>query len=163
MKLFVFFGLPGAGKTFAGKVAQKYFDYHFYDGDNDLTPQLHEAFQNSTIVTDDMRDAFFYNLTKSVKRLMQQYDKLIVSQTFIKEKYRKQFLDVFPSAKFVLIQAPEELREKITIQVKEYTLDAEYVKKMAAIFESAHIPHEVLRNDFVGEEKIKEQLQKILD
>ena len=45
MSLIILFGLPGTGKTYVGKVFEKYFDYYFYDGDNDLTPEMREAIQ----------------------------------------------------------------------------------------------------------------------
>src|SRR5580704_12915814 len=96
MKLFVFFGLPGTGKTYAGETAQEYFGFHVYDGDTDLTDELLDAFKNNKVVTDDMRDIFFLRLINSVKKLSVTYDKLIICQTFIKEKYRLQFLKEFP-------------------------------------------------------------------
>ncbi|SRR5258708_5713852 len=162
MKLFVFFGLPGAGKSFAGKIVEKYFDYHVYDGDNDLTEELHAAFQNQAVVTDSMREAFFNKLIQSIKKLIDKYDRIIIHQTFIKEKYRKQFLNAIPEAKFVLIETDTPLREKRLRERKYYPLDEEYARKMTLLFDKPIIRHTVLNNNIEGEESLKKQLQKIL-
>src|SRR6266567_2459371 len=104
MKLFIFFGLPGTGKTYCSKIAEKYFGYQLYDGDNDLTSEMQKAIQTQAVISDDMRDIFFENLIESAKDLLRRYEKIIIHQTFIKEKYRKQFLKEIPEAKFVLVQ-----------------------------------------------------------
>ncbi|HVA97137.1 MAG TPA: AAA family ATPase [Candidatus Acidoferrales bacterium] len=161
MQLFVFFGLPGAGKTYAGKIAEKYFGYHLYDGDQDLTPEMLMAIKNKAVITDDMRDVFFKNLIQSVILLEENYKKVIVAQTFIKEKYREQFLYEFPYAKFVLIEADEHIREPRIKERKEYDLDIDYARKMTDLFGTPAIAHETVYNN-AGEEEVKEQLQKLL-
>lgn len=162
MKLFVFFGLPGAGKSFVGTVAEKYFGYHVYDGDNDLTEELHIAFQNQAIVTDDMRDAFFKKLIQSVKELQQKFPKLIITQTFIKEKYREQFLHAFPDAQFVLVETDTKIREKRLAERTYYPLEETYARKMVQLFDDPRLTQGSIQNTSDGEERIKEQLKKIL-
>jgi len=162
MKLFVFFGLPGAGKTYCSKVAEKYFGYELYDGDNDLTPEMQKAIQTQQIITDDMRDVFFDNLIESAKHLLKRYEKIIIHQTFIKEKYRKEFLQAIPQAKFVFIQANANIREKRLKERKEYPLDENYARKMVLLFDKPHITYTSIENNFDGEEFIKEQLENIL-
>jgi gluconate kinase len=162
MKLFVFFGLPGTGKTFCSKIAEKYFGFHLYDGDNDLTPEMQKAIQTQQAISDDMRDVFFENLTESAKDLLKRYEKIIIHQTFIKEKYRKQFLSAIPETHFVLIETLPEIRERRLQERKEYPIDETYARKMSKIFEKPHIKHVVIQNNFEGEEYIKEQLEKIL-
>src|SRR5260221_3186853 len=155
MNLYIFFGLPGAGKTYVGKVAQKHFDYHLYDGDNDLPPEMQQAIHRQEVITDSMRDVFFKSLLKTAKRLTKQYSKLVIAQTFIKEKYRKQFLQAFPNARFVLIEALAPTREERLLKRKHYQLDLEYAKKMTTFFDMPFIQHEIIRNNTFGEEEIK--------
>jgi len=162
MKLFIFFGLPGAGKTFSAKVAEKYFSYHLYDGDQDLTLEMQKAIQSQSVITDDMRDIFFDNLIESAKVLLSRYEKIIIHQTFIKEKYRKQFLKEIPNAQFILIETQQYLREKRLRNRKEFPIEENYAKKMKGIFEKPHISHKTIKNNFNGEENIRRQLEKIL-
>jgi gluconate kinase len=162
MKLFVFFGLPGTGKTYCSKIAEKYFGYHLYDGDNDLTPEMQKAIKTQTVITDDMRDVFFENLINSTKALLNRYEKLIIHQTFIKDKYRGQFLSEIPEANFVLIETDLTIREKRLKERKEYPLDEEYAKKMTKIFEKPNITYVKIINNSDGGGSIKEQLRKIL-
>lgn len=162
MKLYVFFGLPGAGKTFCSKVAEKYFGYQLYDGDNDLTEEMQKAIQTQEVITDDMRDIFFENLIESAKHLLKRYEKIIIHQTFIKEKYRKQFLRELPDTQFILIMAEEKVREKRLRERTDYPLDQDYAKKMTAIFDEPKIAHLTLVNNRDGEKEVKEKLAKLL-
>lgn len=162
MKLFVFFGLPGTGKTYCSKIAEKYFGYHLYDGDNDLTYEMQKAIKSQAVITDAMRDIFFENLINSVKALVKENGKLIIHQTFIKEKYRKQFLDEIPEAKFVLVETDVKIREKRLRERKVYPIEENYARKMALLFDKPVIKHQIIKNDFDGEESVKKQLAKIL-
>ncbi len=162
MKLFVFFGLPGAGKTFCAKVAEKYFSYQLYDGDTDLTQEMLKAIHAQATISDDMRDVFFENLTESAKDLLKRYEKIIIHQTFIKEKYREQFLKTIPQTQFVLIDSDFTIRERRLKERKDFPIDEDYARKMADIFDTPKIKHLTLHNNFEGEEKIREQLNSIL-
>jgi gluconate kinase len=162
MKLFVLFGLPGAGKTYCSKIAEKYFGYQLYDGDNDLTLEMQKAIQTQQVITDDMRDVFFDNLIESAKHLLTRYEKIIIHQTFIKEKYREEFLQAIPQAQFVLIQTNAKIREKRLRERKEYPLDEDYARKMVLLFDKPLIKHTKIQNNFDGDKIIKEQLEKIL-
>ena len=51
MSLIILFGLAGDGKTYVGKIFEKYFNYYFYDGDNDLTEEMKEAIKTKTVFT----------------------------------------------------------------------------------------------------------------
>jgi len=159
--MYIFFGLPGAGKTFSGKIAEKYFGYHLYEGDLDLTSEMRSAIANQTVIIDTMRDIFFQNLIESVKKLEKKYNKIVVTQTFIKEKYREQFHQAFSQAKFILIQADQATREERILKRKEYALDIQYARKMTDIFGTPLIAHENISNN-TGEEAIKEQLRRLL-
>ncbi|MCL4415884.1 MAG: hypothetical protein M1365_04170 [Actinobacteria bacterium] len=162
MQIYVVFGLPGAGKTFVGKIFEKHFDFYFHDGDKDLPDEMIHAIRNQNIIKKDMRDIFFKRIIKSCESLRLKFDKIVISQTFIKEIYRKQFLSQFPNAKFVLAQADTAIRENRLLKRKDYPLNLDYARKMCKNFDTPLISYEVIDNNIEGEEYIIKQLQKLL-
>lgn len=157
MSLIILFGLPGAGKTFVGNIFEKYFDYYFYDGDKDLTEEMKEAIKVQRVFTDQMRDIFFQKLTKNIQKLKSRHKKLVVAQTFIKEKYRIAFIKKIKDAKFILIETKNSLREKRLARRTDYPLEMEYARKMSVNFDKPAIAHLVIMNNNDGVEDIKKQ------
>src|SRR5260221_1720830 len=119
MKLFIFFGLPGAGKTYVGKIAEKYFGYHLYDGDQDMSDNYKKVVAEEKM-TDELRQEFFNHLIENVKKLKEE--KIVVTQTFLKEKFREQFYSAFPQAKFVFVEASVEVRKKRLLNFGRFEL-----------------------------------------
>jgi len=163
MQIYVAFGLPGSGKTFIGKIFKKHFGYHFYDGDHDLPDEMKQAIQNHAKVTNIMRGTFFRAIIKSVKKLETKYDKIIIAQTFIKEKYRNEFLYEFPKAKFILIQTDIATQEARLAQRGSDPLHLEYLRKMCSNFDKPRVNYQIINNNIEGEEKVEEQIQRILN
>ena len=159
MQIIVLFGLPGAGKSFVGKVLQEYFGYHHYDGDITMSDKMLQAISTQDVITDLMRDSFFQKIIENTKRLKTKRQKIVVSQTFIKEKYRNLFLKEFPGTKFMLVQTSPDIRETRLLQRKNFPLDLEYSRKMCLNFDTFKISHSVINNDSDGEESVKKQLQ----
>ena len=161
--LLIFFGLPGAGKSYAARMVAWELNLKFVDGDDDLPESMRAAIAASQPITDAQRDEFFARLIEHIRRLRAKGHPLAVAQTFIKEKYRRQVLDAFPMARFILVKASEEVREhRLAHRTTGTRLDPDYARKMAAIFEPPGIPHDVLRND--GDEAdIIVQALEILD
>jgi len=95
--LFVPFGLPAAGKTYAARLFEQ-FGFTMHDGDDDLPDVMRQAISTQQPVNDDMRDEFFKRIIAHVEQLLPKHPKLVVAQTFIKEKYRRRFLEHFPYA-----------------------------------------------------------------
>lgn len=158
----ILFGLPGTGKTFVGKIFEKYFNYYFYDGDHDLTPEMKIAIKTKTVFTDQMRDVFFEILINKIKSLTEKHTKLVVAQTFIKERYRIDLLKKIPKAKFILIETKKNIREKRLVERIDYPLDLEYARKMEKNFDKPAIDHLVITNDLVGVKNIKKQIKKLI-
>jgi gluconate kinase len=158
MQIIVVFGFPGAGKSFVAEILQQNFGYFHYDGDLSMPAELLKKINDQAVITDLMRDAFFRKLIKDVKKLQSEYKKIVVSQTLIKEKYRQLFLQTFPKAKFILVEADLKLREKRLMQRKTFPIDLDYSRKMCLIFEPPKLAHEVINNNG-GQESIKKQLQ----
>ncbi len=160
MKLYAIFGLPGAGKTFIGQILKKDFGFYLYEGDQDMPPELKTALEKQEAVNDELRDAFFEKLINSIKQLLNQHENIVVTQTFIKEKYREQFLQAFPQASFILVEANDVIREERLVKRKEWQLDLEYWRNMATLFEQPQIPHQTILNNN-GEEEVKKQIHSL--
>jgi len=158
MDLYVIFGLPGAGKTYTGKIAEKYFGFYLYDGDQDMSAKYKKAVTAEEI-NDDLRQVFFDQLIKSIGKLKEK--NIVVTQTFLKEKFREQFLKEFPQTKFILVEASVEVREKRLLNLDRFTLSLEKWQRMSKIFEEPQIPHKIIYNNYEGEDAVKEQLEKL--
>ncbi|HLD01808.1 MAG TPA: AAA family ATPase [Patescibacteria group bacterium] len=160
--MLILFGLPGAGKTYIGKLLEKEFGFFFYDGDIDLTEEMKQAITTKTPFTDQMRDVYFNTLLQTVSRLHVKHQKLVLAQTFIKETYRKIFLKSFPHVQFVLIAVKTSVREKRLKKRKELPLDISYTRQMVQNFEKPIISHIVVANNQDGEVHLKKQLSVLL-
>lgn len=159
--IFVTFGLPGAGKSYAARQFAGY-GFFYHDGDDDLPDEMREAIAASQPIDDRMRDAFFARISASTARLRVDYPRLVVAQTFIKEKYRRQFLDAFPTAHFVLVTAADAVRERRLAERPYMPLQPEYVRRMNALFEPPRIPHTVMHNDADGTAHLRAQIEALL-
>ena len=161
--LLIFFGLPGAGKSYAARAIARKFKLSFHDGDNDLPESMRAAIAASAPLADALRDEFFAALIEHVRELREDGRALAVAQTFIKEKYRRQVLDAFPEARFILVEAQDEVREhRLAHRSTTARLDPAYARRMAVLFEPPEIAHEVLKNDVDGESEIIAQAAKML-
>ncbi len=78
MPLIILFGTTGAGKTFIGRLLEKEFGYHFYDGDVDLTEEMKTALHSMQPINDAMRhDQVGILFCQSHDRLDQVTDKTV--------------------------------------------------------------------------------------
>jgi gluconate kinase len=162
MSLIILFGLPGTGKSYVGRIFEKDFDYYFYDGDNDLTDEMKEAVKIQKIFTDRMRDIFFKKLINNIQKLRSKHNRLVIAQTFIKEKYRISLCKKIPETKFILIKTKKSIREKRLSKRIEYPLDLKYVKKMEKNFDKPIINYSVIINNEDGEVDIDKQINLLL-
>jgi gluconate kinase len=160
--LWVAFGLPGAGKTYAARVFEA-FGFKMHDGDDDLPDDMRAAIAASQPINDSMRNLFFSQIIASAQRLWPDYPQLVIAQTFIKEKYRQRFLEHFPAAHFVLVEADLAVRERRLTHRTHQALDPDYVRKMDRIFEPPRIPHQVISNNEDGDVHLKRQIANLLE
>ena len=159
--LFVTFGLPGAGKTYAARLFE-HFGFTMLDGDDDLPDVMRYAIATQQPINDDMRDQFFKRISAHVEQLLPKHPKLVVAQTFIKEKYRQRFLEHFPYAKFVLVEAADSIRERRLERRTNQPLEPDYTRKMIALFEPPRIPHQVITNDADGTLHLEDQIAALV-
>lgn len=160
-QLFLTFGLPGAGKTYVAHVFEE-FGFFFHDGDDDLTEAMKIAIATQSPIDDTLRDAFFENIVHSIEHLRLQTPRLVVAQTFIKEKYRRRVLDHFPEARFVLVQADAVIRERRLTHRTHQALDLDYARRMTTIFEPPLILHNLILNNSDGRDHLRQQILALL-
>ncbi|MEK7129945.1 MAG: AAA family ATPase [Patescibacteria group bacterium] len=160
--LLVIFGLPGAGKTYAADVLGKKFGYFIYDGDTDIPEYMRDALLNKAIITDAMRREFLTRMIASITKLTQTHHKLAVHQTLIKEFMRKEFLDAFPHAQFLLVETDDVIREQRYMKRDYFNLGLPYLRHMSNLFEQPEIPHIIIENGTDGEKAILAQLKNVL-
>jgi gluconate kinase len=159
--LYVAFGLPGAGKTYAAYVFER-FGFTVHDGDDDLPPDMRAAIEAAQAVTDAMRDAFFDRIIAHTAELWPRHPRLVVAQTFIKEQYRLRFLEAFPAARFVLVRATDDLRERRLSARPIMRLDPTYARRMVTLFEPPRIPHHLIDNNADGDAHLERQIAELL-
>lgn len=158
----IIFGLPGAGKTYVGKILAKYFQFVLYEGDTDIPNSMLLSLQESKPISDSERDLFFNKLIKKIKTLHSYHKNLVVSQTFIKDKYRKKLIEKIPDAHFILVEAKTAVREKRLANRKTFPITKAYAQQMESIFENPSIEYNKLDNTPEGEKEVKKQLKNIL-
>jgi gluconokinase len=159
--LFVTFGLPGAGKTYAARLFER-FGYYVHDGDDDLPEEMRQRIATQQPLDDHLRDTFFARIIAHTHELHPRYPHLVVAQTFIKEKYRLRFLSHFPHARFILIEAQEPIRISRLVHRTHQPLDPAYAAHMVTLFEPPHIPHLRLNNDDNGDHHLEQQIAQLV-
>jgi gluconate kinase len=133
--LLVFFGLPGAGKTFAARRLAARRGFHFHDGDEELPDDMREAIARAQPVTPDMRDRFAQRLIDRARALTASQPRVVLAQTFLKAVHRARFLAALPEARFVLITAPEQTRLARLAHRTHQPLEPRYAQAMTALFD----------------------------
>ena len=101
----------------------------------------------------------FWKPFRKIQNLTIIDKKLVVAQTFIKEKYRVDLIGKIPKTKFILIETKKSVREKRLIQRTDYPLDLEYVRKMELNFDKPIISHLIIVNNIDGVEVTKKQIK----
>ena len=159
--LIYFFGLPAAGKNYAGRVMAKEFGYTFYDGDLDLTLEMRDAIREERPFTEAMRDRFYTLLIERIAELRAEHPRLAFCQATFKEQHRNMIADAFPDVVFVLVEATPEIRaSRLARGGNPVTVD--YAQRIGAFFEPPRHPHFVITNND-GREDIVRQLIALLN
>lgn len=158
--ILIVFGLPATGKTFVANILAKH-EFFFYEGDVDMHEDLLKTIANKHPVSDEQRDIFFNKLITNISHLAKSHKNLVVAQTFIKEKYRKQLLEQVPDIQFILVTTDTAVREERLKNRTTYRLDPEYAKRMCELFEKPSIPYISITNTTDGEKEIERQVKDL--
>ncbi|KKP66523.1 MAG: hypothetical protein UR68_C0012G0009 [Candidatus Roizmanbacteria bacterium GW2011_GWA2_35_19] len=156
--IIVLFGYPGTGKTYVGKIFEKYFSFYLYEGDVDMPKSMKIKVTKNYHISDRDRDKLFDNIERKIKVLRNIYKKLVITQTFIKEKYREQILKANPDARFIYIKTDDEIRQKRLAKRETVPLSRNYADQMIKNFDKPKIDHLIIYNNKDGENEIKKQI-----
>lgn len=156
-----FFGLPAAGKNYAGRVMAEEFGYTFYDGDLDLTLEMRDAMREERPFTAAMRDRFYTLLIERIAGLRTEHSRLAFCQATFKEHHRDMIARAFPDVVFVLVEAtPETRASRLARGGNPVTID--YAQRIGTLFEPPRHPHFIITNDD-GREEVVRQLAALLN
>lgn len=158
--LIYLFGLPAAGKNYAGRVLAEEFGFTFYDGDLDLTQEMHDAVRDERPFTDEMRDRFYLLLIDRIAELSARFPDLAFCQATFKEHHRQQIIESFPDAVFVLVEAKVEVRRSRLARGGN-PVTVEYAQRIDGLFERPRHPHFIITNND-GREDVVRQLAGLL-
>lgn len=158
--MIILFGYPAAGKTFVGEIIQKDFGFHFYDGDDDLTPEVKELIKQEKSVTDELREVYFQKVIEKLTGLRKKHKNIVFAQALTREKHRWLIKKHFPKATFILVKARAATVRK-RLQTRKHLITQRYAEKVIKSYEKPKIPCTILINDGT-KEKIKQQIRNIL-
>lgn len=159
MNNIILFGFPGAGKSYIGSLLRDTFGYYFIEGDTFLPQSMLSALNTNTPITDEMRDEFMDVLIGEYNNAIQTYDKVVLSQTFLQDRHRTRFQHNFPETLFLLVEAPDPMREIRYMDRKSLSFNVEYLRKMVSLFEPITVPYHRIYNENEGTQEIIQQLQ----
>ncbi|MEI9939032.1 MAG: AAA family ATPase [Pseudomonadota bacterium] len=154
MRVWIFFGQSGAGKSFVGRVCAEELGFQHYDGDRDLTPEMLGALREHRVFTEDMRTEFVAVLSRGIHERVTQNAQsprpnpgLAVSQGLFKTRARDQLRRDFPNARLVWVRASEELLETRLQQRRGHAASNAYARFVNGGFEEPAPGGDVLEND----------------
>lgn len=153
--LLVFFGKTGAGKSYTAELFAKEFGYCFYDADLDLTVEMRESIADSQVFTDEMRTMYFEKVKVKTKGLLKSNSKIALAQGFFKNKNRWEFIEAFPFAKFIWVDADDGILEQRILK-RNSSVTLEYSRKINQLFETPNFNCEKIINNSGSEELVNE-------
>jgi len=168
MKLWIFFGQSGAGKSFVGRICAEEFGFEQYDGDRDLTPEMRDALREQRLFTPEMRAEFTTVLSRSIGQRWSEYARsqapvpgLAVCQGLFKIRDRAQLRRAHPDARMIWVRASEALIATRLQKRTGHVASSAYARMINSGFEPPAVDSDILDND--GDRaRIIEQLRAYL-
>lgn len=149
------FGLPGAGKTFLGKVLEREVGYRFLEGDTWLPEDLRASLRRGEGFTPEQRDRFAQVIAERIQEARCQESEratkarpLAVAQATFKRRHRDMIRRFHSDVQFVWVQCEEETRLS-RLSLGGNLVDVDLGRRMALDFEPPDADERVisLRND----------------
>ncbi len=163
MQHIILFGLPGAGKSFTGRILEDAYGYMYIDGDQYLPEEMKEALQNNLPVTDVWRDAFMERIREVFNTLSKKHKFLVLTQTFLKDRHRIVFKEIFPQSEFILVKADNSIRKQRFMTQNVFTFNDTYWESMQNNFEPISIEFSEIENNKDGKNHLLRQLNQLLN
>lgn len=159
--LLILFGLPGAGKSFAGALLRDEFGFHLHESDDDIPEEYRRLVAAGHVVSDERRDDFHRLLLDRIAALAAEHPRLAVAVPLLRQKHREWIRERLPEANFVLV-ACEPKRWAARLAVRQHTVGADYARKILPLYEPPALEHYTLDDSAEGPEEVRQQLARIL-
>lgn len=141
----VLFGLAGAGKNYVGQILSQNSNFYFWDADGWITVEMLSCIQQNAAFTQEIIDQYFSLTMDHLETLKMQYDNIVISQAFYKNKNRHEFLSRFPESQFIQVRADFEIiHQRLARNKNSYSLD--YLKQISINFEEPNHPSFLIDN-----------------
>lgn len=163
MQHIILFGLPGAGKSFTGRLMESVFGYTNIDGDQYLPQDMKQALQHNLPVTELWRDTFMERIREVFNTLSKKHKYLVFTQTFLKDRHRIVFKEIFPQSEFILVKADNSIRKQRFMTHKVFTFNDFYWESMQNNFEPISIEFSEIENNKDGKDHLLRQLNQLLN
>ncbi|MCC7361905.1 MAG: AAA family ATPase [Anaerolineales bacterium] len=161
MPLLVLFGLPGAGKSYVGRLLAAEFGYHLHEADDDIPADYKRDVAAGQVVSDARRDAYHRLLLDRVAALRQEHPRLAVAVPLLRDRHRRWFLERFPDAVLVLVQcAPTPWAARLA--QRTHTVGLDYARQVSALYQPPTVPHQRLDDSGDGPAGLRAQLARLL-
>jgi len=159
--LLILFGLPGAGKSFAGQMLQAEFGFTFHEADEDIPDDYRQQVLAGQVVGESMRDAYHRYLLERIAELQTVHPRLAVAAPLLRDRHRQWIQARFPEAVFILVNCEPQAWET-RLAARTHTISLAYAQKVANMNEPVTVPHRVLDDSVDGETGLRRQIAAIL-
>lgn len=160
--LLILFGLPGAGKSYAGQLLRDEFGFHFHESDTDIPEDYRRLVAAGQVVSDERRDDFHRQLLDRLAALAAQHPRLVVAIPLLRQKHRDWIRERFPRSRFILVQCATARWEE-RLADRQHTVGAGYARKILPLYEPPALEHFTLDDTAEGPEGVRQQLSAIIE
>ena len=160
--LLILFGLPGAGKSFAGQLLRDRFGFFFHEADDDIPEDYKRAVAAGQVVDDERRDAYHRHLLDRLAELHAAHPRLAVAVPLLRDRHRRWIQERFPDCVFILVQC-EPARWRARLDNRTHTVSLDYAQKVISLYEPPTVPHITLDDTAEGPADLEHQLAALLE
>ena len=159
--IIVVFGLAASGKTYIGKILNKYFDFYHEDADLWLSTDMKEYISKKKNFTLNMLEGFTSNIITNIEKLKGKHSNVIISQALYRKKNRDMIQEHFASKDlmFLQVEASDEMIHQRLVKRGDWVLPG-YAASMRQFFQPMENV-DIINNNQFGEDSIIEQLLNI--
>lgn len=109
--VFIFFGIPGSGKSFFAKKFARRYGFIFYEADDDYTLSMRQKSKKSITIKNQINHKFYSNLCAKIFDLQKKHSKIVISSALGNNLDRHILLNYFqPYITFIQIDSDYKKR-----------------------------------------------------
>jgi len=160
--IYIFFGIPGSGKSYLGKKFADKIGAYFYEADDDYTDEMREESKKSEEHKKMINDQLYSLVVDKTAKFKEEYGKVVVASALGSNHDRHKFIDRFGvDVAFVLVkpdsskhlentfqrELADPNREKISPEELKSKLE-KHLEKKQLNFEEPDFAYEAIDNNF---------------